>query len=634
MLWMLALGTALAQNQNLPVSPDINSQLYRPTMDSRMTLWTEDTGEIGDPHGNARVFLSYVNDPLVFIPQGESDPIAIVSDVMQADVLAMYSLDRFRAGIDIPIYLLTASEVAPNGGGLGDLALDGRITLVDHDDFPVGFALGSRLTLPTATVQTSLGASGLGGEVVLLADRKMDKLLLAGNVGTRVNAQIQSNLNNVELGDQVFFRIGSGYAVATDAGISGDIVGQFNYTEPLSNAASSPVEALLGGWVRAAPDWVVRGGAGRGITAGIGAPTARVILSIAYERSENTDKDGDGLADKVDECPDEPEDFDEFQDENGCPDDDNDEDGIVDTDDSCPMDPEDHDEFDDLDGCPDISTAVAIRVIDENGQAINDATVQISGRATRLKGQTGMMADVHDGMYTVSAGAPKYLTAEVEFTAPVSSRSVTVTLVPSTITGMLRVEILDANGQHLNAAIWAVDDVDGPRLEGGVSEKSVAIGKHVLTARAEGYAPERVDIEIVEGELMHSVLLLQASKVSVTREKIEIKDSVYFETGKSVIKKQSFDLLDEVANILMQHHELTKVRVEGHTDSRGSASGNLKLSQARAKAVRVYLVEHGVEGERLESEGYGEERPVDDRQVAEAWEKNRRVDFFIVSRED
>ena len=66
------------------------------------------------------------------------------------------------------------------------------------------------------------------------------------------------------------------------------------------------------------------------------------------------DRDGDGLTDDVDKCPDEPEDFDKFEDEDGCPDLDNDADGIHDRDDKCPMDPEDVDKFEDTDGCPDV----------------------------------------------------------------------------------------------------------------------------------------------------------------------------------------------------------------------------------------------------------------------------------------
>ena len=66
------------------------------------------------------------------------------------------------------------------------------------------------------------------------------------------------------------------------------------------------------------------------------------------------DRDGDGLTDDVDKCPDDPEDKDGFEDEDGCPELDNDNDGIKDVVDKCPLDPEDADKFEDEDGCPDL----------------------------------------------------------------------------------------------------------------------------------------------------------------------------------------------------------------------------------------------------------------------------------------
>jgi OmpA-OmpF porin, OOP family len=73
----------------------------------------------------------------------------------------------------------------------------------------------------------------------------------------------------------------------------------------------------------------------------------------APEADHGRDRDGDGIRDRVDKCPDEPEDFDGFQDEDGCPDPDNDRDGILDVDDLCPNVAEDRDGVQDDDGCPD-----------------------------------------------------------------------------------------------------------------------------------------------------------------------------------------------------------------------------------------------------------------------------------------
>lgn len=83
---------------------------------------------------------------------------------------------------------------------------------------------------------------------------------------------------------------------------------------------------------------------------------ALIVLSIALISLPvfaSSDRDGDGITDANDKCPDEPEDKDGFQDADGCPDSDNDADGITDANDKCPMEPEDKDGFQDADGCPD-----------------------------------------------------------------------------------------------------------------------------------------------------------------------------------------------------------------------------------------------------------------------------------------
>jgi len=82
-----------------------------------------------------------------------------------------------------------------------------------------------------------------------------------------------------------------------------------------------------------------------------------VHMELFADRSKNgpvnDDRDGDGIKNAVDACPDAPEDFDEFQDQDGCPDPDNDLDGISDAADKCPLKPEDIDHYQDEDGCPD-----------------------------------------------------------------------------------------------------------------------------------------------------------------------------------------------------------------------------------------------------------------------------------------
>ena len=118
--------------------------------------------------------------------------------------------------------------------------------------------------------------------------------------------------------------------------------------------------------------------------------------------------------------------------------------------------------------------------------------------------------------------------------------------------------------------------------------------------------------------------------VNLTSTKIEILDKVFFNSGKATIQNKSFALLDQVGTVLRNHAELTRVRVEGHTDDQGKDDANLTLSQARADAVTQYLVDHGIDAVRLEATGFGETRPAVAAQTGSAREQNRRVEFVIV----
>ncbi len=119
--------------------------------------------------------------------------------------------------------------------------------------------------------------------------------------------------------------------------------------------------------------------------------------------------------------------------------------------------------------------------------------------------------------------------------------------------------------------------------------------------------------------------------IVVTEDKIELKQTVYFDTRKAVIKRVSFALLDEVA-LALKDNPTIKVRIEGHTDSQGSDRFNLKLSKNRAASVRKYLIGKGIEADRMVSQGFGEGVPIADNRTADGRAQNRRVEFFITER--
>ena len=115
-------------------------------------------------------------------------------------------------------------------------------------------------------------------------------------------------------------------------------------------------------------------------------------------------------------------------------------------------------------------------------------------------------------------------------------------------------------------------------------------------------------------------------------DKIEVAETIEFETNSDKLKPDSEKILDEVIQILKDHEDVKKIRVEGYTDSTSTKAHNLKLSQQRADAVKVYLTAHGIDGGRLVTKGFGQENPVGDNKTEEGRHQNRRVEFKIVTK--
>jgi outer membrane protein OmpA-like peptidoglycan-associated protein len=244
------------------------------------------------------------------------------------------------------------------------------------------------------------------------------------------------------------------------------------------------------------------------------------------------DTDRDGLIDKIDKCPTEPEDKDGFEDEDGCPDPDNDKDGILDKDDKCPMEPEDKDGFEDEDGCPDP---------DNDKDGILDAE-------DKCPNEPGPKEN---------AGCPDK----------------------------------DRDGDTVVDRLDKCPDQPGPPDNDGCPKQKFIV---------------------------------------VTKEKIELKQKVHFETAKARIMPDSFAMLTEIADVLKARPEV-KIRVEGHTDVRGGMKYNMKLSQARADSVKAFLVGQGVSPDRMEARGYGPTQPIADNRTNKGREQNRRVEFIITA---
>jgi len=118
--------------------------------------------------------------------------------------------------------------------------------------------------------------------------------------------------------------------------------------------------------------------------------------------------------------------------------------------------------------------------------------------------------------------------------------------------------------------------------------------------------------------------------IRITNDKIEIQQKILFQTGRAIILKQSYDILSSVGQVMRDYSKI-RVRVDGHTDSRGTDAYNLDLSQKRSKSVRDHLIRiEGIDPSRLQFQGFGESKPIADNQIPSGREKNRRVEFTII----
>lgn len=117
--------------------------------------------------------------------------------------------------------------------------------------------------------------------------------------------------------------------------------------------------------------------------------------------------------------------------------------------------------------------------------------------------------------------------------------------------------------------------------------------------------------------------------VVVKKDRIEIRQQVHFRPARSVILPDSFEMLREVAQVIKDAPQL-RVRIEGHTDNVGKLKTNLRVSQARADAVKDFLVKQGVDPTQLSAEGFGPTRPIASNATRAGKAMNRRVEFRIV----
>ncbi|WP_437958249.1 OmpA family protein [Sorangium sp. So ce119] len=542
----------------------------------------------GDTSPHIMILGDYAQDPLVLRRESgneEFDAGKVVGSQLLLHLNASLSLwKHLTVNVDLPLALQSGDGGAasgavlpqPSSSALGDLRLGARATLYGGYFDPFQIAIAGHVFLPTGSPEAYSGDGSVRGGPQLILGGHLDRAVWSLAAGPEFRSTRQ--FANVEQGMMVHWGAGVGLLLDDERRlqIGPEITGSVTVSDVQQRTTN--LEALLGGRYRFADDFEAGLGVGPGLTAGVGTPSFRAAALIAYSpevKPPVKDRDGDGIPDADDACPDVAGVGSADRAKHGCPPPkDADHDGILDAVDACPAvagvaspdpkkngcpPPGDRDKdgiTDDVDACP-----------DQAGPASDDP--KANGCPPPPDRDSDTIPDPSDACPEIPG---------VATTDPATNGC------PG-----------DTDGDGIR------DDKDACPNEKGKADED----------------PKQNGCPVA---------------VRVTETEIVILQQVQFDTGKATIRPVSDELLDEVAGVLKDHPEILKIEVQGHTDDRGTRQFNTKLSQARAESVQRALVERGIAADRLQAKGYGPDVPIAENKTEAGRQKNRRVQFNIVEK--
>ena len=513
---------------------------------------------------------------------------SLVGQRHQLDVAAAVGLfHRAEVAVVVPVIVHQEAQLPgfglspPATAGLGDVALRGKMRLLTQGEMqfgtvvtPISLAASATLRLPSGDEGAYMGTGGIGFDPQVAVSQREGAVEVMVNLGLRFQPRVDilqwTEHHKLTAGLAAVYRPDPrGWSV----GVGFDHAARLN--APYQSDRETTGELVFGGRVPLPHDLQLEMGGGYGVLEGATTPVWRAFVRLAWSQALRSDRDGDGVVDRRDPCPDAPEDFDDFEDDDGCPDPDNDKDGVLDTDDQCPHDPEDADGFDDADGCPDP---------DNDADGVLDATDKCPNDPEDIDGY-----EDDDGCPDLDRDDDGVPDDVDECPDEAEDKDL----------------IMDQDG-------CPETDADGDKIPDETDQCPLDAEDLDLDADEDGCP----DIE-PEAEL--------------TADRIEINQRILFEFGVATVRPESFPILDAVAHILADNPSL-KLRIEGHTDSQGPSALNQSLSKARAVSVReILLARSGSKGldQRITFVGFGPNQPRATNDTEGGRAHNRRVEFII-----
>ena len=546
----------------------------------------------------------------------------VIQDMVSADLLASFTpVPVFQIGLRVPLTYVSGSGIdlttgGPNRDGLksfgvGDAMLEGKFRFYG-DPKTSAVVLGGAIDVAAPLGTITAKDSFIGNSTPITAGGRLifDGSFGALSFGMNLRGQYrpEARLGSTTIGPFEFrYGVAAGYQASpifrvVAEGFGGTKFSSLNGTNSLEIDAGAQITPL------SLPLAFTIGGGG-GVIQGVGVPLFRAMGGLAFV-SEVGDEDKDGINDKNDKCPSVGEDKDQFEDDDGCPEDDNDQDTIPDAKDKCPMKPETINGVQDDDGCPD-------ELADKDKDGIGDADDKCPedfGKM-RVKEFYGCPDKDQDGVADKADGCPDQ---------------------PEDTDGFADTDGCpdpDNDGDKINDD--ADECIDQPEVyngfkdEDGCPDSAPDTDKDGIPDDKDKCPKQPENLNGFEDE--DGCPDKGPSLVQVTENDIKILQRVEFATGSDKIQgATSFAVLNAVGSVLSIHKEIFLIEIAGHTDNVGVAAQNTQLSQKRAEAVVKYLVDKGVDAKRMQAKGYGPDKPIADNKQTAGRQKNRRVEFNIL----
>jgi OOP family OmpA-OmpF porin len=501
--------------------------------------------------------------------------------------------ERLRLGVNLPVQVYNNGKdgfingveyrEANNSQSVGDLRLAADVRLLGEHTGPFTMALGVRGWLPTGArgSWTGDGEFRIAPQLLIAGEAGLFTYGLKGGYMYRHQDMMNGTFAGAAFGDSVFYGAAAGLRLANRKLVIGP---EFFGSTVVENsgafkALTTPAEVMLGTHYTIGDSFRVGAGISKGLTKAFGTPNVRGLLSLEYVAAAPVaaapaDRDGDGVADAEDACPDVAGVRTSDPATNGCPAVvDRDNDGVLDAEDACPDVAGIRTEDPRTNGCP----------ADRDGDGVadaEDACPDVPGVRTEDPKTNGCPADRDgDGVTDNEDACPD--------------------------AAGLRTEDPKTNGCP-----------DPDRDKDGIANEQDA-------------CPDEAGKENADPKKNGCPMAF------IKDNQIKILEQVKFKTNSARIVKgpEGEGVLEAVLQVLVSHPEIKKVRVEGHTDSTGPDKRNMRLSAQRAKSVATWLTKHGIAKDRITSEGLGETRPIDTNDTEDGRKNNRRVEFHIEQQE-